>query len=87
MALVMLTIAAHPADDDHTYGHSKAEYFSSGRVEGTLILIAAINIIWAAAPRLWDPQPPEQVGLGLAVSAGASVVNLQTGKKYKSITS
>jgi len=92
MALAMLTVAARPADDDHTYGHSKAEYFSSG-VEGTLILIAAISIIWAAAPRLWDPQPLEQVGLGLAVSAGASVVNLlaayfilRAGKKYKSIT-
>jgi cation diffusion facilitator family transporter len=92
MALAMLTVAARPADDDHTYGHSKAEYFSSG-VEGTLILIAAISIIWTAAPRLWDPQPLEQVGLGLAVSAGASVVNLlaayfilRAGKKYKSIT-
>jgi divalent metal cation (Fe/Co/Zn/Cd) transporter len=30
MALAMLTIAALPADDDHMYGHSKAEYFSSG---------------------------------------------------------
>ncbi|MFN8433976.1 MAG: cation diffusion facilitator family transporter [Anaerolineales bacterium] len=92
MALAMLTVAARPADDDHTYGHSKAEYFSSG-VEGTLILIAAVSIIWTAAPRLWDPQPLEQVGLGLAVSAGASVINLlaayfilRAGKKYKSIT-
>lgn len=92
MALAMLTIAARPADDDHTYGHSKAEYFSSG-VEGTLILIAALSIIWTAAPRLWTPQPLEQVGLGLAVSVGASVINLlaayfilRAGKKYKSIT-
>lgn len=92
MALAMLTIAARPADEDHDYGHSKAEYFSSG-VEGTLILIAAISIIWAAAPRIMDPQPLEQVGIGLAVSAGASVVNLlaaffilRAGKKYKSIT-
>lgn len=92
MALAMLTVAARPADGDHDYGHSKAEYFSSG-VEGTLILIAAISIIWTAAPRLWDPQPLEQVGMGLAVSAGASVVNLlaaffisRAGKKYKSIT-
>ena len=92
MALAMLTVAARPADDDHTYGHSKAEYFSSG-VEGTLILIAAVSIIWTAAPRLWNPQPLEQVGLGLAVSVGASVINLlaayfilRAGKKYKSIT-
>ena len=92
MALAMLTVAARPADDDHTYGHSKAEYFSSG-VEGTLILIAAISIIWTAAPRLLNPQPLEQVGLGLAVSVVASLINmaaayviLQAGKRYKSIT-
>jgi len=71
MALTMLTIAARPADEDHAYGHSKAEYFSSG-VEGTLILIAAVSIIGAAIPRLITPKPLEQVGLGLAVSVVAS---------------
>ena len=92
MALAMLTIAARPADEDHTYGHSKAEYFSSG-VEGTLILIAAASIIATAIPRLITPQPLEQVGLGLAVSVGASIINLiaavfllQAGKKHSSIT-
>ena len=48
MALSMLTVASRPADDDHPYGHSKAEYFSSG-VEGTLILVAALSIAVAAA--------------------------------------
>lgn len=92
MALAMLTIAARPADKDHAYGHSKAEYFSSG-VEGTLILIAALSIILTAIPRLLHPQPLEQAGLGLAVSAAASVVNLiaalillRAGKRYQSIT-
>ncbi len=92
MALAMLTVAARPADEDHTYGHSKAEYFSSG-VEGTLILIAAVSIIIAAVPRLITPKPLEQVGLGLAVSVGASVINLlaaitlsRAGKRYNSIT-
>jgi cation diffusion facilitator family transporter len=75
MALAMLTIAARPADEDHAYGHSKAEYFSSG-VEGTLILIAAVSIVVAAIPRLITPRPLEQVGLGLAVSVAASLVNL-----------
>src|SRR5512139_3574891 len=56
MALSMLSIAARPADEDHAYGHSKAEYFSSG-VEGTLILVAAISIIVSAAPRLVNPKP------------------------------
>ncbi len=92
MALAMLTIAARPADEDHVYGHSKAEYFSSG-VEGTLILIAALSIILTAAPRLLNPQPLEQVGLGLGVSAAASVINLlaalillRAGKTHNSIT-
>jgi cation diffusion facilitator family transporter len=75
MALAMLTIAARPADEDHAFGHSKAEYFSSG-VEGTLILLAAASITAAAIPRLIAPKPLEQVGLGLGVSVAASLVNL-----------
>ena len=43
MALAMLTIAARPPDEEHAFGHSKAEYFASG-VEGTLILLAAASI-------------------------------------------
>jgi cation diffusion facilitator family transporter len=75
MALAMLTVAARPADEDHAYGHGKAEYFSAG-VEGTLILIAAISIAVAAVDRLIHPRVLEQVGLGLAVSVVASAVNL-----------
>jgi cation diffusion facilitator family transporter len=92
MAFAMLTIAARPADEDHAYGHSKAEYFSSG-VEGTLILIAAISIGVAAVPRLITPQQLEQVGLGLGISIVASLVNLvvallllRAGKQHHSIT-
>jgi cation diffusion facilitator family transporter len=92
MALGMLTIAARPADENHTYGHSKAEYFSSG-VEGTLILIAAVSIMYAAAQRLITPKALEQVGIGLLVSVGASLANLwvalllrRAGKKYNSIS-
>jgi cation diffusion facilitator family transporter len=92
MALAMLTVAARPADEDHAYGHSKAEYFSSG-VEGTLILIAAASIVITAFPRLLTPKPIEQVGLGLGVSVVASLVNLvvaliltKAGKNYNSIT-
>src|SRR5512143_1472434 len=74
MALAMLTLAARPADEEHAYGHTKAEYFSSG-VEGALILLAAVSIAATAVPRLLDPKPLEQVGLGLGVSVAASVVN------------
>jgi len=92
MALIMLTIAARPADHDHVYGHSKAEYFAS-ITEGLLILGAAVSIIITAVKRLLDPQPLEQLGIGLAVSVVASVINfivsrilLNAGKKYHSIT-
>ena len=72
--LVMVTVAARPADAEHPYGHHKAEYFSSG-FEGILIIVAAIGIIWAASHRIFDPQPIEQVGLGLALSIISSVLN------------
>lgn len=72
--LVMVTIAARPADDDHPYGHHKAEYFSSG-FEGVLIIAAALGIIWAAGHRLLDPQPIERVGWGLALSVASSGLN------------
>ncbi len=72
--LAMVTIAKRPADDDHPYGHHKAEYFSSG-FEGALIIGAAAAIIWTAIPRLWAPQPLEQVGWGLALSVVSSAFN------------
>lgn len=72
--LVMVTVAARPADDDHPYGHHKAEYFSSG-FEGILIIAAAMGIIWVAGHRFFDPQPIVQVGWGLALSVASSVLN------------
>lgn len=73
-ALMMVTIAQRPADDDHPYGHHKAEYFSSG-FEGILIIAAAMGIIWAASHRILDPQPIQQVGWGLALSVLSSCLN------------
>lgn len=72
--LVALVVAARPPDEEHAYGHDKAEYFSSG-FEGALILVAAAGIVWAALPRLLHPEPLEQAGLGLAVSLAASALN------------
>jgi len=73
-ALTMVTVADQPPDADHPYGHHKAEYFSSG-FEGVLIMVAALAIMWAAGHRLLDPQPLEDVGLGLALSVASSVLN------------
>ena len=72
--LLMVTVAEAPPDEDHPYGHHKAEYFSSG-FEGILIVFAALGIVWTAGHRLFDPQPLEQVGWGLALSVGSSVLN------------
>ena len=89
--LAMVTIAKRPADDDHPYGHHKAEYFSSG-FEGTLIIGAAVAIIWAASHRLVDPQPIQQVGWGLTLSVISSAFNgllawvmFRSAKEHRSI--
>ncbi|MBX3641964.1 MAG: cation transporter [Rubrivivax sp.] len=73
-ALAMVTIAAQPADDEHPFGHHKAEYFSSG-FEGALILVAALAIIWAAVERFRAPQPLESLGWGLGLSVLSSALN------------
>jgi cation diffusion facilitator family transporter len=92
VALVALTVAARPADEDHAFGHTKAEYFSSG-LEGGLIVLAAFVIAVTALDRLLRPRPLVHVGLGLGVSLVASLVNLGTasvlfaaGRRYRSIT-
>nr|HET7859817.1 cation diffusion facilitator family transporter [Caldimonas sp.] len=73
-ALAMVTIAARPADEDHPFGHTKAEYFSSA-FEGLMIAAAAVAIAWAAIGRFLHPQPLEAVGVGLALSIVSSVLN------------
>jgi len=92
VALFMLSLAEKPPDKEHEFGHNKAEYFSSA-IEGGLIVLAAFSIIWSAVPRILHPQPLENIGLGLLVAIGASLINLivsiilvKNGKKNNSIT-
>jgi cation diffusion facilitator family transporter len=92
VALFMITLAEKPADEEHAFGHYKAEYFSSA-IEGGLIVLAAFSIIWSAIPRLIHPQPLENIGVGLLVAVGASAINLvvgliliKNGRKNHSIT-
>ena len=73
-ALAMVTVARRPADQDHPYGHHKAEYFSSG-FEGILIVGASMAIFWAAVLRLMQPQPLEQLGWGMGLSAVSTALN------------
>jgi cation diffusion facilitator family transporter len=92
VGLWALTLASRPADEEHAYGHTKSEYFSSG-VEGALILVAAVIIVIEALPRLQHPQPLEQIGPGLAFVVVGAVINgvlgwfmLRAGKRLRSIT-
>lgn len=92
IALYALSVAARPADEDHAYGHTKAEYLASG-FEGALILVAAVSIAVASVARLLDPRPIESLGIGAAVALLATLINLgaarvlgEAGKRYDSIT-
>ncbi len=78
LALWMIKVAERPPDDDHEFGHNKAEYFSSA-IEGILILIAAVAIVYAALQRLLHPIELESLGLGVFVSIIATAVNLVVG--------
>lgn len=87
-----LSYAVKPPDAKHTFGHSKAEYFSSA-LEGLLVLVAAGSIAVAAGERLFHPQPLEQVGLGLGLSFIATALNggvawilLKASRRHRSIT-
>ena len=92
VALIAVRVSVRPPDDDHAYGHEKAEYLSAG-AEGALILAAAVGIAWVAVTRLLDPQPLSDVGVGVAVSAVAAGLNLivatlliRVGREQRSIT-
>lgn len=74
LALGALTVAERPADDRHTYGHDKAEYFSSG-AEGVLIIVAAVAIIATAVNRFLHPAALEHLGPGLLVGVLAAGMN------------
>src|ERR687893_281163 len=91
-ALSALTFAVRPPDEEHAFGHNKAEYFSSG-LESALIIIAAVWIGITAWDRLLDPQPLQNVGLGLSVTlaaaalnGGVAVVLLRAGRRLRSVT-
>ena len=89
--LIALRVAARPADKNHLFGHSKAGYFSAV-VEGQMIFVAALVIMWTAIERFVNPQPIEQVGVGLGFSVMASIVNavvgillIRAGRRHRSL--
>jgi cation diffusion facilitator family transporter len=92
VAFVMLTIAARPPDKEHPFGHDKAEYFSS-LIEGLLIVLAAVGIVYAAINRILHPEPLEELTIGMTLSVLATLINFVTakillyyGRKHNSIT-
>ncbi|HUP98166.1 MAG TPA: cation diffusion facilitator family transporter [Usitatibacter sp.] len=92
IAVIVLAYSAAAPDHEHNFGHEKAQYFSSG-IEGALIFVAAGAIIWTAVPRLFHPQPLEQVWTGLVLSIIASIANawcawmmLGAARAHRSIT-
>lgn len=91
VALWALALSAKPADHNHDFGHGKAEYMSSA-VEGALIFVAAAGIILSAIQRFIHPQPVEELGVGLILSATASLLNggvgwmlIVQGRRHRSI--
>lgn len=91
VAIVALRTASKPGDAEHHFGHGKAEYFSA-LVEGVMIFVAALLIIYTAVERLLNPRPLEQLGIGLAISVVASVINgatamllIRAGRRHRSI--
>lgn len=92
VALIALIIVSRPADSTHHYGHGKAEYFSAG-IEGLMIFVAAIVIVYSAIERIVHPQPLEALGVGLLITLAATGINaavgwliLRAGRRHRSIT-
>lgn len=92
IALIAITVAERPADDDHQYGHSKAEYFSAG-VEGAMIFVAAAFILYTGVDRILHPMPLDSLGIGLAISVVAAILNgvvgvllIRAGTRHRSPT-
>jgi cation diffusion facilitator family transporter len=92
LAIAMLNLAARPEDEEHPYGHSKAEYFSSG-VEGALVLLTGVGIAIAALRRFLQPHPLEHLGIGVTLSALSTAINLgvallmlRAGRRHRSVT-
>src|SRR6185436_7698696 len=92
LAIIVVTYAAEAPDREHNFGHEKAEFFSSG-IEGALIFVAAGAIVWTAVPRLIEPRPLEDLGIGLAIATLAAAANgacawmmMRGAKDHRSIT-
>lgn len=78
LGLYSLYVAAKPKDDDHPYGHGKAEFITSG-VEGALIISAGIVIIVQSADSLLHGNTPEKLDWGILIVAVTAIINYVLG--------
>lgn len=78
IGLFSLFVAAKPRDENHPYGHGKAEFLSAA-VEGTLIGVAGLFIIYEAIDNLLHPRPLQQLDYGIMLVAFTAIVNFALG--------
>jgi cation diffusion facilitator family transporter len=78
MGLYSLHLAAKPKDEDHPYGHGKVEFVTSG-IEGALIAIAGIMIIYEGINSLLVGKVLNKLDLGIWIIAGTAVINYLLG--------
>jgi len=92
IGLYSVLLAAKPRDTNHPYGHGKAEFISAA-VEGSLIMVAGLFIIYEAVAQLLEPKPLHKLNTGIIITLCAGIVNflfgryaVSVGKKHRSIT-
>lgn len=92
MALYSIILSSKPADKSHLYGHGNIEFFSAG-IEGILIVIAALFIIYESVSDIVSGSQLQKLDLGIIIISGAGLINLflgtyliRTGKKTNSLT-
>jgi len=92
IGLYSVSLAAKPRDMNHPYGHGKVEFISAA-IEGSLIFIAGLVIIFEAIDQLLHPQPLKQLDYGIIITAIAGLVNflagsyaIRQGRKLRSAT-
>ncbi|RYZ51335.1 MAG: cation transporter [Sphingobacteriales bacterium] len=92
IGLYSVTLAAKPRDSNHPFGHGKVEFISAA-IEGSLIMIAGLVIIYEAIDQLIDPSPLQKLDSGIVIIVVAAIVNyflgvyaIRQGKKHRSAT-
>ncbi|MEP6595684.1 MAG: cation diffusion facilitator family transporter, partial [Ginsengibacter sp.] len=73
-----LYVSAKPKDEDHPYGHGKIEFISAG-IEGTLITVAGLLIMYEATAKLLHPQVIKKLDYGIILVASTALINYITG--------